>query len=254
MGMPALLGEPGAILLVAVFAALTQWEIYTLIQKMGPVPKSWIGVATGLGVSIGSYFALKSGASQTGIFGVAVTVIVIAHLAEKPADRKLSAIGATLFGLVLAPMLLTSFSRIYLVGGAPLALWVIAIIKFTDVGGLLTGMAIGKHKLSPNLSPKKTWEGVIGGILSSMLIGSVSVILFREYFPGGLTPLLAAVIAAPTAAVGVCADLFESAMKREAKVKDSGKLIPGIGGAFDLTDSLILGGPVALALIEWMVL
>src|SRR5690606_37421657 len=117
--------------------------------------------------------------------------------------------------------------------------------KFADVGGLLVGMAIGRHKLAPNLSPKKTWEGVIGGICFSIIAGTVAVIALPEYFPTGLTPVFAALIAAPLAVVGISADLFESCLKREARVMDSGRIFPGIGGAFVLTDSVLLAAPVA---------
>jgi phosphatidate cytidylyltransferase len=126
-----------------------------------------------------------------------------------------------------------------------LCLWLIAVAKFCDVGALLTGLAIGKHKMAPVISPKKTWEGAIGGVLTSMGVGALGAWLARTQFPAGFTPLRGALIAAPVAAVGIVSDLVESVIKRRAASKDSGNVIPGIGGMFDLSDSLLLTAPVA---------
>jgi phosphatidate cytidylyltransferase len=124
-------------------------------------------------------------------------------------------------------------------------LWLIAVAKFCDVGALLTGLAIGKHKMAPVISPKKTWEGAIGGVVTSMGVGALVAWLARDQFPARMTPLSGALIAAPIAVVGIVSDLVESIIKRRAAIKDSGHVIPGIGGMFDLSDSLLLTGPVA---------
>jgi phosphatidate cytidylyltransferase len=120
----------------------------------------------------------------------------------------------------------------------------IATAKFSDMGGLLTGMAIGKHKMSPQISPKKTWEGFIGGIVASMGIAALLGWLARAYLPPHMTPWLCALVAIPIALLSVVGDLVESVIKRRADIKDSGSLLPGQGGFFDTTDSLILVGPV----------
>jgi phosphatidate cytidylyltransferase len=126
-----------------------------------------------------------------------------------------------------------------------LCLWVVAVSKFCDVGALLTGLAIGRHKMAPSISPKKTWEGAVGGVLISSGVGAAIAYFAPDRFPVEMTPLIAALIAAPLAIVTIISDLIESAVKRRADTKDTGALIPGIGGAFDLTDSLILTAPVA---------
>src|SRR5690606_18073451 len=113
--------------------------------------------------------------------------------------------------------------------------------------------AIGKHKFSPVLSPKKTWEGVIGGIIISIGVGVGFVALFGDYLPSAFTMAKAAIIAGPIAIAGIASDLLESALKREAGVKDSGAIIPGIGGAFDLSDSLILSAPLGYFLFRCFV-
>jgi len=131
-----------------------------------------------------------------------------------------------------------------------LCLWIVAVAKFCDTGALLTGMAIGRHKMSPQISPKKTWEGAIGGVLISMGIGALVAWLARSEMPPHMTPLVAALIAMPIAILGIVADLVESVLKRRANIKDSGRTIPGIGGMFDLSDSLILAAPVGYYLFR----
>ncbi len=130
--------------------------------------------------------------------------------------------------------------------GLAFALWLIAVSKFCDVGALLSGMAFGKHKMAPVISPKKTWEGAIGGLLTSAALGAGIVYFCHayNYFPATFTPLLAAAVAVPIAGFGIVSDLVESVIKRRANTKDSGAAIPGIGGMFDLSDSLILTAPV----------
>ena len=125
-----------------------------------------------------------------------------------------------------------------------LCLWLIAVAKFCDVGALLTGMAFGRHPMAPHISPKKTWEGAVGGVLVSMGIGALVAWLARGQLPAHMTPLVAALIAAPIALVAIVSDLVESIIKRHAALKDSGGAIPGIGGVFDLSDSLLLTAPL----------
>ncbi|MBP7143242.1 MAG: phosphatidate cytidylyltransferase, partial [Opitutaceae bacterium] len=134
--------------------------------------------------------------------------------------------------------------------GLVMALWLIAVAKFCDTGALLSGMAFGRHRMAPQISPKKTWEGFAGGLLSAALMGAAIAYFARDYLPAGFSPWLAALIALPIAAVSVVSDLVESIMKRRADVKDSGRTIPGIGGMFDLTDSLILAAPLGYAVFH----
>jgi len=107
------------------------------------------------------------------------------------------------------------------------------------------GLAFGRHKLAPAISPKKTWEGVFGGIAICMISSAVYVHFAAPVLPTGFTPLLSVALSLPLAVASVFADLLESSFKRECGVKDSGGLLPGIGGVFDLTDSFMLSAPLA---------
>ncbi|MEJ2214552.1 MAG: phosphatidate cytidylyltransferase, partial [Gammaproteobacteria bacterium] len=101
----------------------------------------------------------------------------------------------------------------------------------------------GKHKLSPYVSPGKTWEGVIGAFIAVAVLGFV----MAEYeFFSLLNPVLLSAVGVAVAAVSVGGDLFESKIKRERGVKDSGNLLPGHGGVYDRIDSLIAAAPVYL--------
>ena len=103
--------------------------------------------------------------------------------------------------------------------------------------------------MAPLTSPKKTWEGAVGGVLVSAGIGALVAWLGRSVLPPEMTPLHAAILAVPLAAVAIISDLVESVIKRRAALKDSGGGVPGIGGIFDLSDSLILAAPVGFFLI-----
>lgn len=252
--VPLTLGDPGTVALIALAGLLTQMEIYQLLGRIGPRASVRLGCTLGVGVTVSAYFAAPYHVELASVFGLAVVIVVVAHLFQPAATRVFQRIGSTVFGLALGPLLLAFFSlTLRLDHGMSLGLWIIAVAKFADVGGLLTGMAFGRTKLAPFLSPKKTREGAAGGVLWSVAIGAGSVALFPQLFPLGLTPLLAGLIAIPVAVAGICSDLFESAVKREAGVKDSGKFIPGIGGAFDLTDSLLLAAPVGYFLLARVV-
>lgn len=123
---------------------------------------------------------------------------------------------------------------------------VILVVKSSDIGAYFTGHAIGRHKMIPWLSPGKTWEGFVGGVVLAAGVGA-SVGVW-----GGLAPITlqtGLALGVVMGIVGPFGDLLESALKRGASMKDSGRIIPGMGGLFDVLDSLLLAGPVAWLLI-----
>jgi len=124
--------------------------------------------------------------------------------------------------------------------------------KACDIGAYFTGMSIGRHKMIPWLSPKKTWEGLVGGIVFASAVGAVlahfSVNLASEAdrYPWWVGAVLGALVAV----IGQAGDLAESAFKRDAGVKDSGSILPGMGGVLDVLDSPLLAGPVVYWLLR----
>lgn len=109
----------------------------------------------------------------------------------------------------------------------------------SDTGAYFSGRALGKNKLFERLSPKKTIEGFIGGILASMLVGIAAF-----YFVSGASLIIWVVIGGVLSVTGTLGDLFESMLKRQARIKDSGTILPGHGGILDRFDSTLLSAPV----------
>jgi phosphatidate cytidylyltransferase len=126
---------------------------------------------------------------------------------------------------------------------------ILVVVKSTDIGAYFGGRALGKHKLIPWLSPGKTWEGLVCGLLTAGLIGS----LFSRWINPPSYHLIwwkGLIFGIVIGGIGQLGDLLESLMKRDAEVKDSSKLIPGFGGILDITDSPLLAAPFAYLLFS----
>ncbi len=244
----------GAVLLTALLSVLTLREFYHLLGGAGLAPFHRLGMAFGALITLDPWLHAQFGVpASSHALALAVIVFSIRILSEREPLTRVEALASTIFGLVYVALMLQYLVRILTPlpddtvspnGRLLLCLWLIAVAKFCDVGALLTGLAIGRHKMAPQISPKKTWEGAVGGVLVSMGIGAFVAWLGRGVLPPHLTPLIAALLAAPIALVAIVSDLIESIIKRRADLKDSGIGIPGIGGFFDLTDSLLLTAPL----------
>jgi phosphatidate cytidylyltransferase len=137
-----------------------------------------------------------------------------------------------------------SFKSSGVQGSTMIVVMILLVVKFTDIGAFFGGKAIGRHKLIPWLSPGKTWEGLICGMLTA---GAVGALLARWINPP-VYPLpweKGFIFGMIIGGIGQLGDLLESLMKRDAEVKDSGKLVPGFGGILDIIDSPLLAAPFA---------
>ena len=249
---------PGALVVITLISALTLREFYQLMRGAGYDPFDKFGIAVGVLVTLAPWLEARLGWPMGMVLPLAVVVCAVRLLGERTPETRVEALATTLFGIVYVPLMLSYLVAILVprpgdAAGADarllLALWLVAVAKFCDVGALLAGLAFGRHRMSPQISPKKTWEGAAGGILCSMGIGAGVAWLARDLIGGQLTPGRAALIAVPVAVLGIVADLVESVIKRRANLKDSGRAIPGIGGMFDLSDSMILAAPVGYLLL-----
>lgn len=126
--------------------------------------------------------------------------------------------------------------------GTVLTFWTLALVWATDIGAYFAGRAIGGPKLMPRVSPNKTWAGLIGGMVAALLAG----LAFHHW---GALPLGLALASPVLALVAQGGDLYESALKRRAGVKDSGTILPGHGGVLDRLDGLVPVAPMAALLI-----
>ncbi|MBR3908737.1 MAG: phosphatidate cytidylyltransferase [Clostridia bacterium] len=114
-----------------------------------------------------------------------------------------------------------------------------------DMGAYFVGVTLGKHKLCPEISPKKTVEGAIGGIVSSVIITLVISLLFKKF------SIAVLILTIPLCVLGMIGDLFASAIKRSVGLKDYSNLIPGHGGIMDRLDSIIMIAPTMFVLVGW---
>ena len=191
------------------------------------------------------------------VLGVTVAVVFFVQLAKHTTFLDFIKRTPTLFGVLGFPFMMAMYTwpagvhwaRNGDLTGVYWVVWCVAATKFTDVGALLAGKAFGKNKLWPAVSPGKTWEGCIGGVLTSCAVGAGMAALFAKLdWALNISPAKAALVALPLAILSVPSDLVESVFKRLTGLKDSGRTIPGIGGAYDLVDSLLLTAPVSLLL------
>jgi phosphatidate cytidylyltransferase len=243
----------GVLVLITIISVLTLREFYQLMRGAGYTPFDRLGLFFGGLITVAPWAEARFGRPDHLLLALATVVIAVRLLGERKPENRVESLASTLVGLVYISVLLQYFVRIVTPlpgdvvtpdGRLLLCLWLVVVAKFCDMGALLTGLAIGRHKLAPEISPKKTWEGAVGGVLVSMASGATFAWCARDSFPAHLTPLVAALMAAPIAILAIVSDLIESVIKRRANFKDSGHSVPGIGGMFDLCDSLILVAPL----------
>lgn len=141
-------------------------------------------------------------------------------------------------GYLIIGAAFTALLELRSMGQAPLVVLALLIVWLADIGAYFAGRAFGRRKLAPRVSPGKTWEGALGGMLITVLLISL-LLWFMRVFEPRLVPLLMLVVA-----VSIVGDLFESTLKRRAGVKDSGRLLPGHGGLLDRIDALLPALPL----------
>jgi phosphatidate cytidylyltransferase len=178
----------------------------------------------------------------------------------------LQAVAVNVLGFVYLAFLFNFAARLVFivpgegqVPGAMVLLWMIAVTKFTDMGAYITGSMIGRHKMIPHVSPGKTWEGFGGAIVFALLAGCGLYALGHDDVAGFATGLhvlggwpQVIVLSVVMALLAVVGDLAESVVKRSLGAKDSGNMLPGIGGSLDLIDSLCFTAPVVYFYLKWM--
>src|SRR2546426_654516 len=245
-------------LLIMIFLATTGLtEFYGLVDKRDSVCfKGW-GILGGVLLMAGTFFNLTG---QLGTYGTPSRVndfetsflilfvlgLCLRQFFSRSSTAGLLAISTTLFGLMYVPWLLNFIQKINFfpgVQGHYYLLYFVLITKFSDTGAYSVGSLFGRHKMIPRISPGKTWEGFAGAILVSTLASLIFVHFLGRHLAGmnWQHAIALGVILGTAAVVG---DLIESLFKREAGVKDSGSLFPGIGGILDLLDSLLFNAPI----------
>ena len=251
------------LLIVALLALAGLVEFYGIAEKRGMVNFKISGVIGGLLLMVGTFLNVtgRLGTSgsparvndfETSFLILFVLGLCVRQFVSKKNSAGLTAIATTLFGLMYVPWLLNFIQKISFFPFAPgsppdagkfFLLYFILITKFSDMGAYVVGSLIGRHKMIPRISPGKTWEGFGGAILVSTGASVAFVSCFGAQMVG-MNLLHATVLGVVLSITAVIGDLIESLFKREAGVKDSGNLFPGIGGILDLLDSLLFNAPI----------
>ncbi len=240
-------------------------EFYGMAEKRGLACFKWCGLIGGILLMGGTFLQVTGEISavttgyvgvydsparpndfETGFVILFVLGLCVRQLLSRVNTTGIVAIATTLFGLMYVPWLFNFVQKINFfpgVDGRFYVLYFILVTKFSDTGAYVIGSLIGRHKMIPRISPGKTWEGFGGAIFSSTVASLVFVHFLGDKMPG-MNRLHAVVLGVLLSMTAVIGDLIESLFKREAGVKDSGRLFPGIGGILDLLDSLLFNAPI----------
>lgn len=234
----------GWLFVAAVLAAAVIMAVEWARLAGAAPPTGGVITAVAAGAPIIAVLALAAGAGSWALAAVLLAPLlgigVAASLGGDHLDRVAG--GAVYVGL---PALALVWLRSDVAAGAAYVLWLLLVVWCTDICAYFVGRSIGGPKLWPRISPGKTWAGLLGGIGGAGLIGGLAALAAGAGF------WFAAATASVLAVVAQIGDLFESALKREAGVKDSGHLIPGHGGLLDRIDGLVFAAPVFAGLI-WL--
>ncbi|MFO7936114.1 MAG: phosphatidate cytidylyltransferase [Kiritimatiellia bacterium] len=271
--MPAFL----IFIVLLVMSTLCQREFYGMMKQCGFEVEEHIGIAAGLGWLVLTYVyppavlrAESAGPDPAMMLLVAFVFVLFTRiLFNKKTKNAVEKAGVTLLGFFYLPVMLSFFIRLAQWGavrcceipdcrtGIFLAAFVALVVKLGDVGAFGVGVAFGKHRMCPGISPKKTWEGFCGGLAASLIVALVVTWMARRFeaVPGGpleeLSIFMVVILAVFLGLIGAVSDLFESMFKRCAVVKDSAGLLPGgMGGILDMFDSLIF----TPAVLYWFLL
>ena len=233
---------------------LAMWELFsmTLVDRRDRIASVVFGGLTCL-----AYYWLNPGSVESagpvlralqegrfylvialGIFGPSLYYLFRFGDMQTVAQR----MAFSIFGIFYAGVLLTTVAELDRDFGADFVIFVLAAVWLGDTGAYFAGRFLGKHKLYPAVSPKKTWEGAFGGLAGSLL-GVILVKAIRADHLHPLTWVDVVLLTIPGAALAQMGDLVESLVKRATGVKDSGAILPGHGGILDRIDAVLFFAP-----------
>ncbi len=237
-------------LLFLLLSTLCLIEFYKSFKVPETSPQIVIGTITGMMLFTAGYLH-ASGNQPFIIFLSLIPAYLVIQLSEIYRKKKtpLKNLHHTFFGIIYISLPFALLSYIaHDSSGAYSLIYILALFTFTwvnDTGAYLSGITLGKHPLFKRLSPKKSWEGAVGGILFTLIAAWIYSSIFSS-----LSLLAWLGFAILTALSSIYGDFAESLYKRNLKIKDSGKLLPGHGGMLDRLDSILLGIPVTFVYLQ----
>lgn len=232
---------PGAAMIVlGLLALLAQNELYTMLKNSGMAARQAVGLTFGAVTLLNAWFAWVP------VGGLIVGLIVgylIMEVLSRQVENAPARIGSTLLGWLCVPLMLSSVIHIRLLDPADGWEWVMLLVvgcKAGDSSAYLVGSAMGKHKLIPEVSPNKSWEGAVASMLGALLGGFV---VASWAFGGNIEASIWIPAILVTNLGAQFGDLAESLLKRGCKTKDSATAVPAFGGSFDMVDSFLVAAP-----------
>lgn len=251
-----LINEYTFLIIFSLITVLSLYELYGLMEKAAKVPVTRVwNILGGFFLFVGSFYYCAHFASVLA-FAPYIIYLLVLSVSELYLKREnpIQSLAYSFFGqiYIAAPYALTNYLVFSYEPGSYHYVYILALLVFiwvNDSFAYLTGIAFGKHRLFERISPKKSWEGFVGGAVVSIS----SSLIFAHFFPNLSTTAWIG-FAAVTIIFGTWGDLFESLVKRTLGVKDSGNMIPGHGGILDRFDSTIIAIPavfVYLLLISY---
>lgn len=244
VGIPFLIaiiwfGEPWFTLLIAVMAVFGIWEFYKLANLSKVQPIIYFGMVWALLLVLSPHCPSRYAIPV--LISSAIVISLIWLLFRSSKEQGFSNWAWTMAGILYVGWMLSYWVALRdIEAGKELVFWAMFTTFANDTSAFFIGRALGRHRLAPSISPGKTWEGAIGGILASIVASLILSVIFHLPFNYWQIALLGLVIAI-FAQLG---DLVESLLKRNTGVKDAGKLVPGHGGILDRIDSLIFTGVI----------
>jgi phosphatidate cytidylyltransferase len=241
--------------LIAIFMCVVAWEYANLFRAGGLQPASVLVIGGTLILLIGRN--INGFDSAPWMISLVILLGMTYHLVayERGRDQ-----AGTDFAVTLAGVLYLGWLGAYFISlrNLPEGKWWILVVLpavwFADSGAYFIGKRFGRHHLSPRLSPNKTWEGYFGGIVVGVLLSALFAAIWRVGAgpDSAITPLRGALVGLVMGILPTLGDLGESMIKRQMGVKDSGKLLPGHGGAFDRVDSWLWAVVIGYYMIFWL--
>ena len=226
-------------LTVTLFVALGLYEFFTMLQKKGIGIYKYFGIVVGAIIPLSITFSFELTKNWELFFIIlALLFLIFMQFTRRANSGTIVDISTTIFGIIYVSWFLSFMIKIrYLEGGLGLFLSVLFITKLGDIGAYFIGSRFGKTPLIPRISPKKSIEGALGGLFSSVIGALISRPFLSLSYPH---LVFMGIFLGILAQAG---DLSESLMKRDCQVKDSGRLFPGMGGVLDVIDSLLFTAP-----------